>query len=88
MNLTKREEFAARAMQGIMANKNTCPPLADVHMRNIAEDATGIADALIEHLEETAEPLPCTIFMPIDNSTSSECKYCGKSQLEHNFTSI
>jgi hypothetical protein len=48
--LTKREYFAAMAMQGIMGNPNT-EPLEPVHFKNIAEDSIRIADELLKQLE-------------------------------------
>lgn len=48
--LTKREYFAAMAMNGIMANLRTSP-LEDLHFSNIAEDAIRIADELLKKLE-------------------------------------
>lgn len=47
--LTKREYFAAMAMQGIMANPN-CEPMTPEHFKNIASDAINIADVLLEEL--------------------------------------
>ena len=49
--LTKREYFAAMAMQGIMANPN-CEPVTPEHFKNIASDAINISDALLEELEK------------------------------------
>lgn len=46
--LSKREYFAAKALQGILANPNT-NRIADAHAR----DATLLADALIEFLDRT-----------------------------------
>ncbi len=49
--LTKREYFAAMAMQGIMANPN-CEPMTPEHFKNIASDALNIADTLLEGLSK------------------------------------
>lgn len=49
--LTKREDFAAKAMQGILAN-NECIPTTDTHFQNIAQDAVRAADALIKELNK------------------------------------
>jgi hypothetical protein len=51
--LTKREYFAAKAMQGIMAN-NRAKPTKQEHFDNIAEDAVRSADALIRALANEA----------------------------------
>jgi hypothetical protein len=47
--LTKREYFAAKAMQGIIANKDGL----DIKIERIVESAVDIADALIEELNKT-----------------------------------
>lgn len=46
--LTKREYFSVLALQGLMANPNTCPD--DIDM--ITEDAVAIADSLIKELNK------------------------------------
>ena len=47
--LTKREYFAAMALQGIIANKDGL----DIKIERIVESAVDIADALIEELNKT-----------------------------------
>jgi nitrogenase subunit NifH len=47
--LTKREYFAAMAMQGIIANKDGL----DIKIERIVESALDTADALIEELNKT-----------------------------------
>ena len=47
--LTKREYFAAKAMQGIIANKDGL----DIKIERIVESAVDTADALIEELNKT-----------------------------------
>jgi nitrogenase subunit NifH len=47
--LTKREYFAAMAMQGIIANKDGL----DIKIERIVESAVDTADALIEELNKT-----------------------------------
>jgi nitrogenase subunit NifH len=47
--LTKREYFAAKAIQGIIANKDGL----DIKIERIVESAVDIADALIEELNKT-----------------------------------
>ena len=47
--LTKREYFAAMAMQGIIANKDGL----DIKIERIVESAVDTADALIEELYKT-----------------------------------
>jgi hypothetical protein len=47
--LTKREYFAAIAMQGIIANKDGL----DIKIERIVESAVDTADALIEELSKT-----------------------------------
>jgi hypothetical protein len=47
--LTKREYFAAKAMQGIMGN-NVTEPTQQVHFDNIAEDSVRAADAMLKAL--------------------------------------
>lgn len=49
LGLTKREYFAAMAMQGIFASKNTEP---DASMLDIVGDSVRIADLLIEKLNK------------------------------------
>lgn len=46
--LTKREYFAAKAMQGLCADPNT----GDLQYGDIARVAVGLADALIAELEK------------------------------------
>ena len=46
---TKREYFAAMAMQGIIANKDGL----DIKIERIVESAVDTADALIEELNKT-----------------------------------
>jgi hypothetical protein len=47
--LTKREYFAAMAIQGIIANKDGL----DIKIERIVESAVDTADALIEELNKT-----------------------------------
>ena len=47
--LTKREYFAAMALQGIIANKDGL----DIKIERIVESAVDTADALIEELNKT-----------------------------------
>jgi hypothetical protein len=47
--LTKREYFAAIALQGIIANKDGL----DIKIERIVESAVDTADALIEELNKT-----------------------------------
>jgi hypothetical protein len=47
--LTKREYFAAMAMQGIITNKDGL----DIKIERIVESAVDTADALIEELNKT-----------------------------------
>ena len=47
--LTKREYFAAKAIQGIIANKDGL----DIKIERIVESAVDTADALIEELNKT-----------------------------------
>jgi hypothetical protein len=47
--LTKREYFAAKAMQGLMGN-NATEPTQQVHFDNIAEDSVRAADAILKVL--------------------------------------
>jgi hypothetical protein len=47
--LTKREYFAAMALQGIIANKDGL----DIKIERIVESAVDTADALIEELKKT-----------------------------------
>jgi hypothetical protein len=49
MCLTKREYFAAKALQGIIANKDGL----DIKIERIVESAVDTADALIEELNKT-----------------------------------
>lgn len=49
IGLTKREYFAAMAMQGIIANKDGL----DIKIERIVESAVDTADALIEELNKT-----------------------------------
>jgi hypothetical protein len=53
--LTKREYFAAMAMQGLLSNSNY-----DIHENGafdfVAEDAISFADAVLKQLEETSNP--------------------------------
>ena len=49
--LTKREYFAAMAMQGIIANKDGL----DIKIERIVESAVDTADALIEELNKTKQ---------------------------------
>ena len=49
LGLTKREYFAAIAMQGIITNKDGL----DIKIENIVESAVDVADALIEELNKT-----------------------------------
>lgn len=51
--LTKREYFAAMAMQGLCADPIT-RKLSGPHAKAVAADAIEIADALIAELEKTA----------------------------------
>jgi hypothetical protein len=48
--LTKREYFAAKAMQGIMSNPNTFPT-SKLHYDNIVENSLRIAYSLLNGLE-------------------------------------
>ena len=48
MGLTKREYFAAIAMQGIISNKDGL----DIKIERIVESAVDTADALIEELNK------------------------------------
>jgi hypothetical protein len=50
--LTRRELFAAMAMQGILSS---CPTTLDHHAADIAQAAAGQADALIAELDQ-ADP--------------------------------
>lgn len=47
--LTKREYFAAMAMQGVIANKDGL----DIKIERIVQSAVETADALIEELNKT-----------------------------------
>lgn len=49
VGLTKREYFAAMAMQGIITNKDGL----DIKIERIAESAVDMADTLIEELNKT-----------------------------------
>jgi hypothetical protein len=49
IGLTKREYFAAMAMQGIIGNKDGL----DIKIERIVEGAVDTADALIEELNKT-----------------------------------
>ena len=49
--LTKREHFAAMAMQGILTNKMYEPPRRN-KFKEMAEDAAAMADALLGELEK------------------------------------
>ena len=49
--LTKREYFAAMAMQGIIANKDGL----DIKIERIVESAVDTADALIDELNKTKQ---------------------------------
>jgi hypothetical protein len=49
--LTKREYFAAMALQGIIANKDGL----DIKIERIVESAVDTADALIEELNKTKQ---------------------------------
>jgi hypothetical protein len=49
LGLTKREYFAAMALQGIIANKDGL----DIKIERIVESAVDTADALIEELNKT-----------------------------------
>jgi hypothetical protein len=49
LGMTKREYFAAKAMQGIMGN-NVTEPTQQVHFDNIAEDSVRAADAMLKAL--------------------------------------
>lgn len=49
IGLTKREYFAALAMQGIISNKDGL----DIKIERIVESAVDTADALIEELNKT-----------------------------------
>jgi len=49
LELTKREYFAAMALQGIIANKDGL----DIKIERIVESAVDTADALIEELNKT-----------------------------------
>ncbi len=52
--LTKREYFAAFAMQGILSNSNfDYSPLTDKSLANAVSDAFLIADAMIEESEKS-----------------------------------
>lgn len=53
--LTKREYFAAMAMQGLIANSKTTPELGRVE---IVRHAVAHADALIEELNKNTEVKP------------------------------
>ena len=51
--LTKREYFAAKSMQGLLANSETGYPIrADVNPVTIATGAIAYADALLNELEK------------------------------------
>lgn len=49
LGLTKREYFAAMALQGIISNKDGL----DIKIERIVESAVDTADALIEELSKT-----------------------------------
>jgi hypothetical protein len=51
IGLTKREYFAAKAMQGIMANETT-NPASERHFDYRATQAIKMADALLKALEQ------------------------------------
>lgn len=51
--MTKREQFAAMAMQGILANKKYDPPRRE-RLKGMAADAVAAAEALLAELERTA----------------------------------
>jgi len=53
--LTKREYFAAMAMQGILAGTSGVEALASVHPSSWAEVATQAADSLIQALNTKAD---------------------------------
>lgn len=53
--LTKREQVAAMAMQGILAN----PGFVDISSTNVAREAVAQTDKLLAHLDATA-PKPDT----------------------------
>ena len=48
--LTKREHFAAMAMQGILSNPSS-EPTTQTHFDNIVEDALRATDTLLAKLE-------------------------------------
>ena len=50
--LTKREYFAAKALQGLLANPNVEGQKPALSQATIAERAVGCADALIDALNE------------------------------------
>lgn len=51
--LTKREYFAAMAMQGLWANSQTFGPLLQQNPRAVAQWAVESADAMLDELEAT-----------------------------------
>lgn len=54
IGLTKREYFAAMAMQGILSNPSLCPnwPSIRIERETLAIEAAKQADALLKALEE------------------------------------
>ena len=50
--LTKREELAARAMQGILANGSLIDVIGDAESEWVAMNAIRIADALLAELDK------------------------------------
>ena len=55
LNLTRREYFAAMAMQGLLANSyksDNVEPLSELSIDELAEISVYAADALINELKE------------------------------------
>lgn len=50
--LTKRELFAAMAMQGLLSNSRTFPTPNDIEIKDMAASSVDCADALIRKLEQ------------------------------------
>lgn len=50
VGLTKREHFAAMAMQGLVSGVNASPKIIDIRPQVFAREAVSMADALIEAL--------------------------------------
>lgn len=58
MGLTKREYFAAMAMQGLLANKKTDLSGLRGSYDTVAKDAVMFADELLNHIETITKPQP------------------------------